>query len=90
MLSFLWEALSRNGCNSLHNGAVFPCAVGEFDVTFNGGAAQAQTHDFRSSYLLNASGRDCYTQTSADETHDREPLWGLLHNVRAKAVFFAE
>ena len=84
------EALSRYGRNGLHDGTVFAGAIGELDVALNDGAAEAQTRNVWCSYLFYASGRDGYTQTCANETHDRQPLWSFLHDARAKAVFFAE
>ena len=84
------EALSCDRRNGLHDGTVFAGAVREFNVTLNDGASQAQTHNVWCSYLFYASGRDGYTQTCANETNDRQPLWGFLHDARAKAVFFAE
>ena len=85
-----WEALSRYGRNGLYDGAVFATAIGELDLTLNSCAAESQTCDVWRSHLFYASRRDGYAQTRADETHDRQPLRRLLHNMRAKAVFFAK
>ena len=84
------EALSCNGRNGLNNGPVLASSIGELNVTLDGDAAKAQARDIGCGYLSYASGRNCYAQTCADETHDRQPLRCLLHNVGTKAVLFTD
>ena len=84
------KTLPRNCRNRLHNGAVFAASVRQLDIAFNSRVAETQAHDIRHSNLANTRRRDRNAQTSTHQTHDRQPLRGLLHHAWSKPMLFTK
>jgi hypothetical protein len=90
VVAWVEEAASGDGREGSNDGTVFPGAVSEFDVAADPGCTQRKAYHFGGRDLLGARRGNGDSETCSDEPHNGEPLWGLLNDVGAEAVVFAE
>ena len=74
----------------LDDGTGFAGEGGKFDRAYSIHAFQWKANGILRGDALDACGSDGDAQTGSDETQDRKPVRGFLHNLRPKALGFAE